>query len=296
MQAVQLGQEGKQRLVSILKERLGERLLALVLFGSRARRTPQEESDWDVLAVATDLPESPADEMRLLTEGSRFGFVGRAGVMFRSPEWLVERLPSVCLDIALDGEILYDPQGIAARRLASLRKLIRDLGLYREQTPAGHVWRWRNQPVPWRAWREWVQPTDDEHYRLDLAEKHLADAQRLLPLEMWRSSVDQSQMAAENAAKAALALLGPVGRTHDPAVLLHLAVTEGRFPEMLVERVERLATCAERLGSQLHSLVTYGEEAARRTPWDLFKEEQARELIALAEEAVRLARDIVEAS
>ena len=170
------------------------------------------------------------------------------------------------------------------------------MGLYRERTPAGDVWNWREQPSPWRAWREWVQTTDDEHYRLDLAENHLADSQRLVTVEMWRSSVDQSQLAAENAAKAALALLGPVGRTHDPAVLLHRAVAEARFPEPLVENAERLATAAERLGSHLHSLVTYGEEAARRTPWDIFGEGEAREFLALAEEAVRLAREIVEAS
>ena len=63
MQAVQLEQEARQQLVSILKDRLGDRLLALVLFGSRARRAAQVDSDWDVLAIATDLPESPGKQI-----------------------------------------------------------------------------------------------------------------------------------------------------------------------------------------------------------------------------------------
>jgi hypothetical protein len=50
------------------------------------------------------------------------------------------------LDIALDGEVLFDPQGYAAQRLAALRQIIERAGLYRERTPAGYLWRWRNPP------------------------------------------------------------------------------------------------------------------------------------------------------
>lgn len=57
-------------------------------------------------------------------------------------------------------------------------------------------------------------------FRLRLADGFLAEARQDLELERWRSCVDHSQLATENAAKAGLALIGPVGRTHTPSILL----------------------------------------------------------------------------
>jgi len=60
-------------------------------------------------------------------------------------------------------------------------------------------------------------------YRLKLAQGFLNEARQDVGLERWRSAVDNAQLAVENAAKAVLALLGPVGRTHNPAVHLRQA-------------------------------------------------------------------------
>ena len=38
----------------------------------------------------------------------------------------------------------------------------------------------------------------------------------------------------------------------------------------------------------------YGDEETRQTPWELFDESRAKEALALAEEAVSLARQILE--
>lgn len=51
-------------------------------------------------------------------------------------------------------------------------------------------------------------------YRLKLAQGFLNEARQDVGLGRWRSAVDNAQLAVENAAKAVLALLGPVGRTH----------------------------------------------------------------------------------
>jgi uncharacterized protein len=40
-----------------LKGGLGDKLIAVVLFGSRARGDANEDSDWDLLLIARDLPE-----------------------------------------------------------------------------------------------------------------------------------------------------------------------------------------------------------------------------------------------
>ena len=45
------------QLVTALQEGLGERLVAVVLYGSRARDQAHEASDWDFFVIATDLPK-----------------------------------------------------------------------------------------------------------------------------------------------------------------------------------------------------------------------------------------------
>ena len=47
---------------------------------------------------------------------------------------------------------------------------------------------------------------DEVRYRLGLAKGFLAEAEQDMTLQRWRSCVDNAQLAAENAGKAALAL------------------------------------------------------------------------------------------
>lgn len=61
-------------------------------------------------------------------------------------------------------------------------------------------------------------------YRLRLAQGFWKEAQQDMALGRWRAAVDNSQLCVENAAKAVLGLLGPIGRTHNPAVKLRQAV------------------------------------------------------------------------
>ena len=134
--------------------------------------------------------------------------------------------------------------------------------------------------------------TEEAGYRLRLAEGFLQEARQDMELNRWRSCVDNSQLAAENGAKVLLAMLGPLGRTHNPAFLLRNALLENRFPQDLVAQVERVAECAALLGPDVHIESDYGDEAAWRTPWELFEETDARQALGLAENAVRLAKEI----
>jgi len=289
---VQTDQEAKAQIVAALKDRLSDRLLAVVLFGSRARGMARQDSDWDVLVIASGLPEEPYERLRMLST-ARPNTVPDVVIVLRDLETFTHSLQSLSLDLALDGEILYDPQGVAGRRLAALRRLIRAEGLRRKHTPAGDLWTWREPPADWPSWRGRLELTDDPEYRSDLATRHLAEAQKLFGLEMWSSSVDHSQMSAENVAKAVLALVGPVGRTHEPGLVLQALIGDGRFPSAVVPRVQRLAECARLLGSEIHMFAAYGDEEKRLTPWDLFAEDRARELLDLAEEAVHIAQELV---
>jgi HEPN domain-containing protein len=135
---------------------------------------------------------------------------------------------------------------------------------------------------------------DEVTYRMRLADGFLSEARQDLGLERWRSCVDNSQLAVENAAKAVLALLGPVGKTHNPAGLLRKALADNRFPQEIVPHVKELAENAELLGHDIHMDTDYGSEANWRTPWELFGEADAQQAFAIAEIAVELACQIVE--
>jgi len=138
-----------------------------------------------------------------------------------------------------------------------------------------------------------VQVTDEARYRLRLATGFLEEARQDVGLERWRSCVDNSQLAAENAAKGVLALVAPVGATHDPAVLLRRVLSSGAYPASLEPRVIRIAECAAKLGWSVHVETDYGDYGAMQTPWELFVEADARDALDLAEEAVRLAGELV---
>ena len=66
----------------------------------------------------------------------------------------------------------------------------------------------------------------DAQYRLKVAQGFLNEASQDVGLERWRSAVDNAQLAVENAAKSVLALVGPVGRSHNPAAQLRQAIIQ----------------------------------------------------------------------
>ena len=123
------------------------------------------------------------------------------------------------------------------------------------------------------------------HYRFRLACGFLQEARQDVSLARWRSAVDNAQLAVENAAKTVLALVGPVGRTHNPATQLREALTGSLFGKPYDSSVQRLAEHAETMGSDIHMQTDYGDEMGGRTPWELFSDEDARQALAIAEDA-----------
>ena len=64
----------------------------------------------------------------------------------KTPQEFDTDVPSLWLDIALDGIMLYDPHGYAAERLGRLRRLLDRMGLIRERRGHDLIWRWRQFP------------------------------------------------------------------------------------------------------------------------------------------------------
>jgi len=144
------------QLVTALQEGLGERLVAVVLYGSRALGQARQASDWDLFIIATDLPAPPWERHILLKRFLPAAYRGAVSLLAKTPQEFEEKISSLYLDIAQDGQILFDPQGYAHRRLADLHRLMAETGLYRKKSPGGEVWRWQQKPrQPWALqWRE----------------------------------------------------------------------------------------------------------------------------------------------
>jgi HEPN domain-containing protein len=137
-----------------------------------------------------------------------------------------------------------------------------------------------------------VKPSPSAQYRLKIAQGFLAEANQNMAVGQWRACVEHCQLSVENAAKTALALLGPVPRTHDPGTTVHRALEQGRFPADLRPQVERLTALAGQLGADVHIAISYGDEDGLQTPWDLFDESDARRAIDFATEACQLAEEL----
>jgi HEPN domain-containing protein len=135
---------------------------------------------------------------------------------------------------------------------------------------------------------------DQVSYRLRLAQGFLDEARQDVDLKRWRSAMDNAQLSVENATKAVLALLGPVGRTHNPAEQLRQVLSQSVFSGDNLARVQQLAEQAELLGPDVHIQTDYGDEPGGRTPWELFSETDARQALATAERAFQLAQSVVQ--
>jgi predicted nucleotidyltransferase len=118
------------QIVTALQEGLGEHLVAVVLYGSRARRQAREVSDWDLFIIAEDLPARLWERHILLKRLLPAAYRGAISLLAKTPQEFEEKISSTYLDIAQDGHILFDPQGYARRRLADLQRLITEAGLH----------------------------------------------------------------------------------------------------------------------------------------------------------------------
>jgi predicted nucleotidyltransferase len=154
MDTTLLRRDTPEQAVAALREGLGKRLVAVVLFGSRARGDANPESDWDLLILAEGLPENLLERHLFVSRLLPSKLPAAISAVAKSPREFEASLTSLYLDIALDGRILFDPLAYAADRLASLRRLLAEAGLYRERTEAGDQWRWQREPTG--AWSlEW---------------------------------------------------------------------------------------------------------------------------------------------
>jgi HEPN domain-containing protein len=134
---------------------------------------------------------------------------------------------------------------------------------------------------------------ENANFRLRLAQGFLNEGLEDLALKRWRSAVDNGQLAVENAVKAVLGLVGPVGKTHHPALPLRQALNDELYPARFETQLRRLIELSEKLGFEVHVQTDYGDELEGQTPWDIFDKDDAQSAVEIANEAVELAQNLI---
>jgi hypothetical protein len=145
------------RVVAEYRAALGDDLVAIALFGSVARGEAGPESDLDLYVVTRSarslLLDPHLDRTRQIRESAEYRLLARQGYrpdpmpVFQTEEQLVAH-PWILLDIAHQGVVLYDPEGVLARELEAVRRRLVELGARRVERPDGS-WYWDLKP-DWR--------------------------------------------------------------------------------------------------------------------------------------------------
>lgn len=143
------------RLLQLLREQMGERLLAVCLYGSLARGQVQRGSDVDLfIVVQGDQKEAEAlwtAAHCALRETPEYEALIQQGVwpdlspFIVTQEFLAAETPWLLLEVQDHGLILYDPQGVLARKLEAVRQRMRELGTKKVMMPDGS-WYWDIKP------------------------------------------------------------------------------------------------------------------------------------------------------
>jgi len=140
-----------------LKERLGQTLVSVVLYGSVARGEAGEGSDIDLLVVSRVFGRSLRSRFELFNEVENSLLPSESRRKLRqlkmgtliSPVPLtpeeVKINPPILLDIIGDGVILYDKDGFLKDHLEELEKKLQSLGSKRIRLPSGS-WYWDLKP------------------------------------------------------------------------------------------------------------------------------------------------------
>jgi HEPN domain-containing protein len=134
---------------------------------------------------------------------------------------------------------------------------------------------------------------DEVSYRLALAKGFLGEAEQDLTLERWRSCVDNSQLAVENAGKTVLSLFGVPPKTHDPVKQIAAILREEDLPQEIRLPLQQMLPDLLALGKREHILTDYGDEDSFTLPWDLFTQESAKDALQTAQRCVQAVQELL---
>ncbi|RMI09797.1 MAG: hypothetical protein D6681_06730 [Calditrichaeota bacterium] len=141
-------QELYRPLVENLRKAFGDRLKAVVLFGSQARSEEILERDHDILVVIEGLPRNPLYRLKEVRQ-TILDIPLQINFIAKTPEEVAANLTPLMLEVCLDGLCLYGEAYFRPFRERAL-KALKQSGLKRVQV--GQEWYWRFEKAPARDW------------------------------------------------------------------------------------------------------------------------------------------------
>jgi predicted nucleotidyltransferase len=135
-------------LVQTLLKAFGERLLTVVLFGSRARGEANQTSDFDVLLVIENLPTKTLERLKQVRR-ALMDIPERTNAIAKTPEEIDENLTPLLLEVCVDGKCLHGSDYFEPYRQKALAAL-QESGLKRKRV--GREWYWQFERIPKKNW------------------------------------------------------------------------------------------------------------------------------------------------
>jgi predicted nucleotidyltransferase len=147
-----------QKIVNCYKDYLSNHLVSIVLFGSHARGDVKETSDFDLFVIAEELPVKVFQRILFIRKPLKGQFAERICIIAKTPEEVLKNLPSLFLDLGLDGIILFDKDNFFKNLQTKIRKIIQQAGLQRKKVNGEFYWEWQTPPlkgweITWNGYR-----------------------------------------------------------------------------------------------------------------------------------------------
>jgi predicted nucleotidyltransferase len=147
-----------QKIVNCYKDYLSNHLVSIVLFGSHARGDAKETSDFDLFIIAEELPVKVFQRILFIRKPLKGQFAERICIVAKTSEEVLKNLPSLFLDLGLDGIILFDKNNFFKNLQTKIREIIQQAGLQRKKVNGEFYWEWQTPPlkgweITWNGYR-----------------------------------------------------------------------------------------------------------------------------------------------
>jgi len=141
------------KLLKLLKEKFGEDLISLAIYGSVARGDNKRDSDIDLFIVVKNLPPTTIERIRIfdslellleedIKEMFSKGYYVSFSPIMKTPEEAM-RFSPLYMDMTEDAVLIYDKENFLQNLLQRIRKKLNELGY--ERIWLGKKWYWRKK-------------------------------------------------------------------------------------------------------------------------------------------------------
>jgi len=273
--------------------RLSFQIVGAVIFGSSATGRATASSDLDLLVVARGIPPKRHRRTREIVEIKRVLSDLPVDVLLLTRQETQSNFANhnpLFLDLAEDGIVLLDEEGLLARAIQETSQDIRRRGI--ERTEFG--WRFRVEP----GVVTYLSPISNRDFSLGMlkdAERDRKIGEVLTRDGFCDKAVYHFQQAAEKAVKAILVALGVYQKTHLVGGTLRKVAGESRISERWRDALREAAGVSEELEPEV-SLSRYPGiiEGVLWLPSEEYVDEDARSAGARASKVLEIARDFVQ--